>query len=218
MGGMPSNLLVVRNRSIRRHRALSALAGVLVAGALILSGCITDVNPDPTTTSTIDTPAPTPEPTQSTETTKPTTPEPEPEPRPPDPAQLINENTEEGARSAVAYFLELRQYTIDAADDSEWKSRSTNECQYCPIVTEVMEELLNAEQYRDGGEILVKHFVSAEEKWPNHWVVEFVGVEYPVTLYGPSGVVIFEDAGGEAGFAMFVKFVNSDWKLDEVTN
>lgn len=200
-----------------RRGAGTALCALAVATGLVLTGCGTETEPVPTATPTSTETAPsTPEPSQSADTPEPTTIEPTPEPTPPDPAQLINENTEEGAKSAAEYFLELRHYTFKSKDDAVWKQLSTKECEVCASVSKGVIDLHEKELSYEGGGISNHEIQTIEEPWPGVWRVDVWLEENAARTQSIDKRVEAELPSSSGTFHIFLKFENEQWHLDEI--
>lgn len=197
-----------------RRGAGTALCALAVATGLVLTGCGTESEPVPTATPTSTETAPsTPEPSQSADTPEPTTAEPTPEPIPPDPAQLINENTEEGAKSAVAYFIALHDFSFLSQDLDRWKGVGEPECEFCSNVVERI-ELLRSSQYRfEGGKIGILSSSAPVEFSPQVWEAKGTFTQEAFSILDGSGDHVEQNSSNQFDGSIFVRFDGRQWWL-----
>lgn len=213
-----------QDRPLRRRSGSAVLWAAALTLTVTLAGCATDPEPQPTPTAieTItETPTPAPTPSETVEVTEPSEPdpsesEPNPAPTPPDPSQLINENTEEGAKSAVQYFLELRQYTFEARDDTLWKDLSTAECEFCTDTTALVNEIGANNLAYSGGKAIIQEFRSVQEWLPEYWIVEVEVEEAASSLLTQEGEVSEYFESSTSNVVGSVRFVDGNWLLDEI--
>lgn len=200
-----------------RRGAGTALCALAVATGLVLTGCGTESEPVPTTTPTSTETAPsTPEPSQSADTPEPTTAEPTPEPIPPDPAQLINENTEEGAKSAAEYFLDEYNFVRATRDLDRWSQLGTEDCAICTEVGDEVEALTKDGQVLFGGEASLRKVLQVEEFVPGVWEVHCMIEQLEAEVQDTTGNTISTIASKDFEAFIFVEFMDEAWALSEI--
>lgn len=196
------------------------VAGAVIAG-LALSGCAKTSNPEPTTLKPTTQTSVEPEPTETTplpeETTPNPTQEPSAAPTPPDPAQLINENTEEGAKSAVDYFLGLWHYSVVAKDYELWGELSTDECEFCGSVGSHIDELISLGQTANGGQVSIDEFISVRQELEDLWIARVLVTESSSQIIQAQNKVVQKAESAQQEISIFVVFSGESWLIDEVT-
>ncbi|XBH23048.1 DUF6318 family protein [Jonesiaceae bacterium BS-20] len=199
----------------------TALCALAVATGLVLTGCGTESELVPTAAPTSTETAPsTPEPGKSTDapepTAEPTTFEPTPEPTPPDPAQLINENTEEGAKSAAEYFLDEYNFVRATGDLDRWSQLGTEDCAICAEVAEEVEALTKDGQVLFGGEASLRRVLQVEEFVPGVWEVHCMIEQLEAEVQDTTGNTISTIASKDFEAFIFVEFMDEAWALSEI--
>ncbi len=153
---------------------------------------------------TATTPEPTPDPTA----------EPTDAPTPPDPAMLINEDTEEGAKSAALYFSRLLNYSMSARDMTVWEGKVVNGCEICVTTDRLVQQMITDGWIGKGGETVFKSIdqVSREGEF---WLVFVSGLEKAYEVRDKSGAVVDQGPEAPAEFIFGVQF-DSKWLLVDV--
>lgn len=82
---------------------------------------------------------------------------------------MINENTEEGAKRAVEYFLSLYDYSYASRDVTLWKTISAEDCEFCSVVVDQIDELLADGKRLKGGTVRIKEFSFVTEYEEAYW-------------------------------------------------
>lgn len=207
----------------KRHGSTSATMrkgprALLVAAlsvSLLMSGCTKTVDPaeNPTTPPATATPVPstTPDPTPTP------TPEPDPTPTAPDPSQVINENTEEGAKSAVEYFFALHDYTYAARDATVWKTIGAEDCEFCLVVTGQIQELLAENKHLEGGKLSIAEISFVTEYKENNWGIGLEVTQEPALIHHANGTTEnLQEEQVVSNAEALLKFEDSRWILVDI--
>ena len=132
----------------------------------------------------------------------------------PDPAMLINEDTEEGAKSAAKYFVELQNYIVAARDVTAWDGRAAEGCVFCVRTDDLVEQLEDEDLIREGGGSEV---TSVDETIPDEgtWMVFLTLLESAYVIKNQSGEITNEGEKVTTDLVFNVKF-DSQWLLVDV--
>ena len=198
--------------SLAMKRCLTvALAAGLVLG---VAGCTDTTEPDPTVSTTTESPSPDPTPTESTPAPEPTA-EPTDEPTPPDAAMLINEDTEEGAKSAAKYFFDLYNYSYQALDTTEWDLRSNEDCEFCASVHDSVKTSAGEKRVLKGGEIQILEFTEVELLPSLFWRLDVKVEQSAFEEFSPEGDLLATSEKQQSDGSMFIEFIEGKWYLAE---
>lgn len=126
---------------------------------------------------------------------------------------MINENTEEGAKSAVEYLLAVHDYTYTARDAEIWNSLSGEDCSFCNNVSDTVEQLLENELFILGGSVKIDEILQIDELEPNYWEVQCRVSQKATVITSLTGEVIVEEPAETLDSSFFVEFSASKWIL-----
>lgn len=190
----------------------------LIAAALgvtmIMSGCTKTDEPveKPTTPPVTATPTP----SVTTDPTPTPTSEPEPILEAPDPSQVINENTAEGAKSAVEYFFALYDYTFATLDTALWKKIGADDCEFCAGVTDRVEELSAQDLVLEGGQLSITEFSFETEYESGLWGVGVEVQQEPIVIRSPDDSIETPKYDLKSSREVLLTFDTSRWVLEDI--
>jgi len=184
------------------------VAVVVVAIALVTSGCATDAEPTddatskpPVTATSTPTPSPTPPPKVDV-TVPPVRPE------------AMATPSADGAAAAASYFISLYAYIYATGDTSTWRQMSAATCAFC-LDAAADAEAITASGRRGGTPVEITSAEGIELK-PGEWFTAGLRVIQPPTIeVDASGNETQTSDGGTYDFD-FAMTWSGDWIVDSV--